>query len=344
LASSITGVSTFYAGGGGGGGDLNRTPGTGGIGGGGNGVNQNINSGNGFPGSANTGGGGGAASGRNVGGTGGLGGSGIVIIRYRRNVSTATNPNSVLTSFLPYNYARDVRPIIVRDGLVLDLDAANPLSYPGTGTTWTDLSGNGNNGTLINGPTFDSGNLGSISFDGINDYVSLSSPSNKWAWTPSATTGYNVLSIEMWTKSTDTSGRYFSRPWNGSGEYNYWLTADGWYQQIGNQSSNRTFTSLATGNWEHIVCVVTATQSAVYRNGTVNQNFSSHNITNNTPASGNSNLPLAIMTLYPYGSGWGGDTGHAILGSVSNFKIYSRVLSPEEVLQNFNATRGRYGI
>jgi hypothetical protein len=64
-------------------------------------------------------------------------------------------------------------PRIVTDGLVLALDAANSLSYPGSGTTWTDLSGKGNNGTLVNGPTFDQANGGSIVFDGTDDYVNL---------------------------------------------------------------------------------------------------------------------------------------------------------------------------
>ena len=63
-------------------------------------------------------------------------------------------------------------PKIVTNGLVLYLDAANKKSYPGSGTTWTDLSGNNNTGTLTNGPTFDSNNGGSIVFDGTNDYVS----------------------------------------------------------------------------------------------------------------------------------------------------------------------------
>jgi hypothetical protein len=64
-------------------------------------------------------------------------------------------------------------PNIVTDGLVLYLDAANQKSYPGTGTTWNDLSGNGNNGTLVNGPTFNSDNNGSIVFDGVDDYVNF---------------------------------------------------------------------------------------------------------------------------------------------------------------------------
>ena len=64
-------------------------------------------------------------------------------------------------------------PEIVEDGLVLALDAGNTKSYPGSGTTWTDLSGNGNNGSLVNGVGYNSGNLGSLSFDGVNDYVNF---------------------------------------------------------------------------------------------------------------------------------------------------------------------------
>ena len=63
-------------------------------------------------------------------------------------------------------------PNIIEDGLVFAVDAANKKSYPGSGTTWADLAGS-NNGTLINGPTFDSGNGGSIVFDGTNDYSEM---------------------------------------------------------------------------------------------------------------------------------------------------------------------------
>ena len=69
--------------------------------------------------------------------------------------------------------AINVRPSIVTSGLVLNLDAANMKSYPRSGTTWRDLSGLGNNGTLTNGPTFNSQNGGSIVFDGVDDYASI---------------------------------------------------------------------------------------------------------------------------------------------------------------------------
>ena len=69
-------------------------------------------------------------------------------------------------------------PKIVTDGLVLYLDAANNRSYPGSGTTWTDLSRGGNNGTLTNGPTFNGANGGSIVFDGTNDFIDCGNASN----------------------------------------------------------------------------------------------------------------------------------------------------------------------
>ena len=75
------------------------------------------------------------------------------------------------------NPSRVANSTIVSSGLVLHLDAGNASSYPGSGTTLTDLSGSGNNGTLVNGPTYSSANGGSLSFDGVNDYVSVSNTS-----------------------------------------------------------------------------------------------------------------------------------------------------------------------
>ena len=64
-------------------------------------------------------------------------------------------------------------PDLVQNGLVLALDAADKNSYVGSGTTWRDLSGNSNNGTLINSPTFSGGNGGNFSFDGADDYCGI---------------------------------------------------------------------------------------------------------------------------------------------------------------------------
>lgn len=236
-------------------------------------------------------------------------------------------------------------PRIITDGLVLCLDAANSKSYSGSGTAWNDLSSNGYNATLTNSPSFISNNF---SFDGTNDYVAVSSPSNRFSWTPSGV-GMNSMSIELWVKSSDTNGYYISKPWNGGGEYNYTVTHNSFNCRVGvagggGEIYGMSFSSLATNNWEHIVCITTPTQMAVYRNGVIGTNFSNHSITNNVPTNGNGNLSLCIMTLYPYGEGWAGITSHAVSGNMSNFKLYNRLLSANEVLQNYNAIKGRFSL
>ena len=98
------------------------------------------------------------------------------------------------------NPSRVANSTIVSSGLVLHLDAGNASSYPGSGTTWTDLSGSGNNGTLVNGPTYSSANGGSLSFDGVNDYVSVSNTSQLRPSTE--------LSIGMWIKANSITATW----------------------------------------------------------------------------------------------------------------------------------------
>lgn len=234
-------------------------------------------------------------------------------------------------------------PEIVNSGLVLHLDAANPLSYPGSGTTWTDLTSNRYNGTLVDGPTFSSNDKGSLVFDGLNDRVHIASPSNRWEWTPSGN-GLNNMTIEFFVKSNDTDGQYISKPWNGSGEYNWRIGRTLFFTAIGNQNHSLSFSSIASNNWQHVCAVINPTQKALYRNGTIYANFANHSITNNTPTNANTSVPICVMSLYPYSAGWAGDTTHAILGNLSLLRIYNRVLTADEIAQNFEAVRSRYGI
>jgi hypothetical protein len=92
-------------------------------------------------------------------------------------------------------------PKIITSGCVLSLDAADKLSYKGSGTTWKDLSGNNNTGTLTNGPTFNAGNMGSIVFDGTNDYVGFTYNS---IFNPSTSV---TLSIWLRLTASDTTIR-----------------------------------------------------------------------------------------------------------------------------------------
>jgi hypothetical protein len=89
-------------------------------------------------------------------------------------------------------------PSIITQNLVLCLDAGNPKSYPGSGTAWTDLSGNGNTGTLVNGVGYNSGNLGSLVFDGSNDHITSSF----------ATTSGQAVTYAGWLYSTETTATY----------------------------------------------------------------------------------------------------------------------------------------
>jgi hypothetical protein len=341
VTSNIIGISTFYAGGGGGAAYVG-TGGTAGIGGGTPGGNP----GNNFPDNAvqNSGGGGGGQGGGGVNniGKGGNGGSGIVVIRYRRNISTAIIANETRTSFLPYYYNRDVRTIIVRDGLVLDLDAANPLSYPGSGTVWKDLSGNGNDGTLVNGAGYISTNSGALTFDGVNDYVSV---------TPqSAVTFGTQLTYEVWiypTDYTDSGGnRFYLIDPRGNGNtsgmnsyflYDYINGTDTVRITSGNsgaevQSDNF---SMPLNRWHHILVTRNSTSWVIYFNGQVLNTRTSSSSTSLT-------LPATAFRIMTYAAGSSGQ--HFYEGRTGNVKIYNRTLAAQEVQQNFNALRGRYGI
>jgi hypothetical protein len=210
-----------------------------------------------------------------------------------------------------------------------------------TGGGWADLTTNAYHGVLTNGTREDTAGRGSLLFDGVDDYISIVSPSNRWEWTPSGS-GLNTMTIDLWVKTTDADGYVVSKPWNGNGEYNYWIHAgNSWYTNIGNQFHYQNFTSYATGNWENVTCIVTPTQKAVYRNGVLNASFANHGITNNIPGSGNSSLPLALMTLYPYENTFN-QPSFSNSGNLGLFRIYNRVLTATEIAYNYQANRARY--
>ena len=212
-----------------------------------------------------------------------------------------------------------------------------------TGGGLIDLSGTSNNGILYNRPTTNGYPVTELGFNGINNYIGVLSPSDKFAWTPSGA-GLNNMTIEMWIKSSENSGQYFSKPWNGNGEYNYRWGGSAVSLQVGNQSTNITVGAINDNRWRHFIYWVNPTHHGFYLNGNASVGSQTHGITNNTPSFGNSQLPLTIMTLYPYGeSGWSQPT-HAISGSVGLFKVYNRVLTAQEAMQNFNASRARFGV
>jgi LruC domain-containing protein len=249
--------------------------------------------------------------------------------------------------------------IVDLDELIVHLDASDPASYPGTGSSWVNrsrnaLGGSAGNALLRNGVGFSATGPRRLLFDGADDYAGIHESGSWFHFRPNVS--YNSeLTIEAWIMTSDADGgAWISRPWNAAGEYSYvaghnWVHSSTAYQQ-------RTlyFTSIATGLWEHIAIVITPTHWGVYRNGLVDVPMTNHNITADLPSSWNAGWgdpywpPLTIMTLYPYS--WPNNGWHSIAqpsygtaGALNTLRIYAKALTAAQIAQNYAATRGRFG-
>jgi hypothetical protein len=216
---------------------------------------------------------------------------------------------------------------LITNGLVLNLDASNTASYPGTGTTWTDLSGNGNHGTFISGTTFSSTNGGAMVFDGT---------SNNRIQT-NLTTAFTDFTVGIWYK--DNGSLEFGRLMDKDFVNGFWLgrngaVANSWgggIREAGDPYG--IYLTLTDGQWHFIVSVRSGTTHTIYGDGVTNKVA---NTVVNTPLSSTS---IAI-------GGWsGGGTAIQVLkGSIPRVLIYNRALSEAEILQIFNATKAKYGL
>lgn len=225
---------------------------------------------------------------------------------------------------------------IVKSGLVLYLDAGNQNSYPGTGTTWTDISRDNNNGTLTNGPTFNSLNGGSIVFDGTNDYAIFTKPST-------IVTG-GAISVSIWVKWTTVG--------TGTGtiqtlvDNNHSFNNGFVIQDRPDLSKCLTFAvrptvsapngvvstfQVGNGQWHYIVGTNDLTTSRLYIDGYLNAQ---------------ANESGGIILAHPNVSVGYFQAGNSryLNGNVSQVSLYNRALSATEVLQNYNATKSRFGL
>jgi len=220
-------------------------------------------------------------------------------------------------------------PNTIETGLVLSLDAANPTSYVSGSTTWRDLSGNNNSGSLINGPTFSTEAGGSIVFDGSNDYVTIPNTTmgnGNIAWTintwTKTTTAVNSLGLGS-IVSNASGGPVYSMLGVNEGKIVYWTyQSNAWSQKLGVRTIN-------DGNW-HMLTWVNYTNYTMdmYVDGTFDVNVANSTSGNNNP-------------LDRVGGSW---TGY-YNGFISIFQITkNKALSASEILQNYNAMRGRFGI
>jgi hypothetical protein len=224
-------------------------------------------------------------------------------------------------------------PKIVRDGLVLYLDAANIKSYVSGSTAWNDLTPNRNNGTLTNGPTFDSANAGSIVFDGTNDFIDFGPIFNFTSQNFSFSYWINFNSL-----TTNQSGQGAVVLYKGrsseSGYYNQ-IDTTGRITFVTNQPSvNVTDTAtnlIQIGNWYNILYTRNGTSMRIYLNG-IDVTLTSG--LHNTITSSSENFRISN-----YDNGF-------VYGNfkLATFMVHNRSLTPAEALQNYNATKGRYGL
>jgi hypothetical protein len=222
-------------------------------------------------------------------------------------------------------------PDIVDNGLVLHLDAANPRSYPRTGTTWFDLSGGNNNGTLTNGPSFSSLSGGSIDFDGTNDLVDLTN-------TPNLDITTNDFALELWLYYLRSSvpaakvaarGAYLTTGWTiYAGKFGSFP------DEITFQYGSTTWVSVGglavtENNWYH-VCVtrLNGTITTYINNTNTGSRVDSYNFSSTNPT---------IIGRNAVSGDW-------FKGSVAVFRQYNIGLNSNQVTQNFNATRGRFNL
>jgi hypothetical protein len=228
-------------------------------------------------------------------------------------------------------------PQIVRDGLVLYLDAGNRRSYPGSGTSWTDLTGNGNNGTLTNGPAFNSENLGSISFDGVNDFVTTGetfnavSPINGFFADASST-----WSVSSWFRpdtSNATAGAVIAKA-GGTGTAAtliVWETGTTLNTRLRGGTILAITTNMNTA-WHEVVLTWDGTTARVYYDGSFVNTISIGTAAVQTQALG---VGAAALS---------GTPNTFMLGRTADLKVYNRPLTALEVTQNYNALRSRFGV
>ncbi|MFZ2958395.1 MAG: LamG-like jellyroll fold domain-containing protein [Candidatus Ozemobacteraceae bacterium] len=215
---------------------------------------------------------------------------------------------------------------ILRDGLVLHLDAAQSTSYPGSGNTWTDISGNNNNGTLTNGPTYSSANGGSIVFDGIDDHTSIRTSS-------SLNPSYRSLTVSMWFKMNSVGTLSASILCNKENLYE--TSAGGGYFTYAWQPhwawDGDTSFPVNVGIWYNATVVYDKVKQYVYKNGIlVYSRVQAGDV-------GESTSDLGIGARGLPGAGYS-----FLPGNVSNTMIYNRALPASEVLLNYNALKSRY--
>jgi hypothetical protein len=233
---------------------------------------------------------------------------------------------------------------IITNGLVLSLDAGKTTSYGGDGTTWRDLSGNGNNGTLTNGVGFTAEQGGFLIFDGVNDYVEFGDVLDM---------GTNDLTINAWISlnpAFSSEGLIVSKARATGQDYRF---------SVNITSSKKLFT-FVQGNTVGADITPTANEvlltdrfymvtSVINRSSNISMyvNANVQTLTGSSTISQWNSLNFQSINPFRVGSYTAADNispSFFFNGNISQVQIYNRALSAAEVSQNFNALRSRYSI
>lgn len=238
--------------------------------------------------------------------------------------------------------AANLGPKIIKTGLILNIDAGDRISYSGSDTTWKDLSGNGNNGILTNGPTFNSANGGSIVFDGTDDFVLDDSVPN-----------FNVGCIDIWLRPSSLINAAFVgsslvQLKNAATTNNFWYIGFGnitslltnEYITIVDGGSNRLGVtdggSLTANTWVNIVVNWESSTYKIYVNNVVKTTSSAGTISQLTAPNRYILGAYRDTTSSAYSS--------FFTGNVSIVKFYNIGLTATQLSQNYNAIKSRFGL
>lgn len=219
-------------------------------------------------------------------------------------------------------------PSIATSGLVFCVDAANTKSYPGSGTTVYDLTRNQPSTTMTNGPTYTNGTPSYWTFDGVDDFIGGSS----------LTTSLAGGTAEVWTyiNAINRNQGFLALNTGGGAYINFWMpsTNNMRWEVIGNSGSSYTTinaaTTATTGVWYQFLGTFDGTTTKIYVNGNLD---TSQTMTNQPTGS-----HIAPIQIGRY------DASYPVSARISIVRFYNRALSTAEIQQNFNATRGRFGI
>ena len=218
-------------------------------------------------------------------------------------------------------------PKIITDGLVLCLDAANTKSYPGTGTTWTDLAGNGLNATIGNSPVYSASQGGILTYSGANSGATATSSSSLF------NVGTGNFTLECWARPTVFPP--YSVPislddnLDGSGIIYYLAAAPNNFRTWIGNTVNNSVTQVTTNTWYHLVISRLSGTVSKYINGVLD---STHT------AAG------SLATGQSIKIGWRYDNGYNFTGSIGSVRFYNTALTAAQVAQNYNATKGRFNL